>query len=105
LLMQTATPFRWLASLVLWLGPLLAAHATHILGGDISYSPVASTTAGVPRYHVTATLFRDPSLAQQPIAQIVFSRNGCGGSAATGSFALAIARNQSAVTYTLGCTT
>jgi hypothetical protein len=104
LLMQTATPFRWLAALVLWLGPLLAAHATHILGGDISYSPVASTTAGVPRYHVTATLFRDPSLAQQPIAQIVFSRNGCGGSAATGSFALAIARNQSAVTYTLGCT-
>jgi len=101
--MQTATPFRWLAALVLWLGPLLAAHATHILGGDISYSPVASTTAGVPRYHVTTRLYRDPTLAQQHTAQIVFSRGGCGSAAATGSFTLTVVRSQVISTYSLGC--
>ncbi len=101
--MQTATPFRWLAALVLWLGPLLAAHATHILGGDISYSPVASTTAGVPRYHVVATLFRDPTLAQQPIIQLVGSRNGCGSAVAAGSFAVMVTRNQTTPIYSLNC--
>jgi hypothetical protein len=101
--MQTATPFRWLAALVLWLGPLLAAHATHILGGEITYKSVASTTAGVPRYHVTAILYRDPSQAQQPTAQIVFSRGGCGSAAATGSFALTVVRSQVTSTYSLGC--
>ena len=102
--MQTATPFRWLAALVLWLGPLLAAHATHILGGDISYSPVASTTAGVPRYHVTTTLFREPTQAQQPIIQLVGSRNGCGSAVANGSFAITVTRNQAPPIYLLGCT-
>jgi hypothetical protein len=102
--MQTATPFRWLAALVLWLGPLLA-HATHILGGDISYSPVASTTAGVPRYHVTARLYRDPMGAQQPTTQLVFSRGGCGSAATTGSFALMVTRSQASSTYSLGCPT
>jgi hypothetical protein len=100
--MQTAIPFCWLAALVLW--PLLAAHATHILGGDISYSPVASTTAGVPRYHITTTLFRDPILAQQPSIQLVGSRNGCGSAVATGSFAITVTRNSSTPLYILGCT-
>jgi hypothetical protein len=103
--MQTTTRFRWLAALVLWLGPLLAAHATHILGGEVTYKPVASTTAGVPRYHVTAVLYRDPSQAQQPTAQIVFSRGGCGSAAATGSFAVTVTRNQTNALYSLGCTT
>jgi hypothetical protein len=103
--MQIATPFRWLVALVLWLGPLLAAHATHILGGDISYKSIASTTAGVPRYHVTAILYRDPSNVQQPTLQVVFSRNGCGSAATTGSFALVLPRNQTNALYSLGCTT
>ena len=104
--MQTATPFRWLAALVLWLGPLLA-HATHILGGDISYSPVASTTAGVPRYHVTSIMYRDasPGSVMQPTIQLVCSRSGCGSAAATGSFSLTVPVSQIATTYSLGCPT
>ena len=103
--MRTATPFRWLATLVLWLGPLLAAHATHILGGEIMYAPIASTTAGVPRYHITTRLFRDPRGASQPSVQLVGSRNGCGSAAATGSFSLIITRSSQAVTYSLDCPT
>ena len=103
--MRTTTSFRWLAALVLWLGPLLAAHATHILGGDISYKTIASTTAGVPRYHVTAILYRDPSNVQQPTLQIAFSRNGCGSAAVTGSFAVTVTRNQANNLYSLGCST
>jgi hypothetical protein len=103
--MQTATPFRWLAALVLWLGPLLAAHATHILGGDISYSPVASTTAGVPRYHVTAILYRDPNGATQPSIQLACRRNGCGSATTTGNFFLTVPVSQVATTYSLGCPT
>ena len=103
--MRTTTSFRWLAALVLWLGPLLAAHATHILGGDISYKTIASTTAGVPRYRVTAILYRDPSNVQQPTLQIAFSRNGCGSAAVTGSFAVTVTRNQANNLYSLGCST
>jgi hypothetical protein len=66
---------------------------------------VASTTAGVPRYHVTATLYRDPSGAQQPTAQIAFSRGGCGSAAAAGSFALTLTRSQTSSLYSLGCPT
>lgn len=100
--MQTANPFRWLAALVLWLGPLLAAHATHILGGDISYSPVASTTAGVPRYRVAVQLFRDAAGAQQNIIALTCSRGSC--SATTpGSFTITIPQTQVTGAYTLGC--
>jgi hypothetical protein len=105
--MQTATPFRWLAALVLWLGPLLAAHATHVLGGEITYRPVASTTAGVPRYHVTAIIYRDnsPTSATQPTVQLACSRNGCGSTTTTGNFFLTVPVSQVANTYTLGCPT
>jgi hypothetical protein len=103
--MYTTTPFRWLAALVLWLGPLLAAHATHILGGDITYKPVASTTAGVPRYHVTAILYRDPTGVTQPTIQLLCSRNGCGSATTTGNFTLTVPMSQVATTYSLGCPT
>ena len=103
--MQTSTPFRWLAALVLWLGPLLAAHATHVLGGEITYKPIASTTAGVPRYHVTSILYRDPTGVTQSTIQLVCSRNGCGSAATTGSFVLTVPVSQIANTYSLGCPT
>lgn len=103
--MQTTTPFRWLAALVLWLGPLLAAHATHILGGEITYKPVASTTAGVPRYHVTAIVYRDPTNVTQPYIQLACSRNGCGSATTTGNFFLTVPVSQVATTYSLGCPT
>jgi hypothetical protein len=89
--MQTITPFRWLAALVLWLGPLLAAHATHLLGGEITYAPVASTTTGVPRYHISVRIFRDPiSPADSPVVTIFFGRGGCAVTNA-GNFSVSIA--------------
>jgi hypothetical protein len=49
--------WRWLLALLLGLGSLSAAHASHLLGGDISFATIPSTTAGVPRYHVVARRF------------------------------------------------
>ncbi len=100
--MPTVIHFRWLAALVLWLGPLLAAHATHILGGDISYTPIASTTAGVPRYHVVTHLFRDPTGVTQPTIQLACSRGGCNVSS-PGSALLTVILSQTSTTYALGC--
>jgi hypothetical protein len=102
--MLLLTRFRWLAALVLWLGPLLAAHATHIQGGDITYAPVAATTAGVPRYHVVVQLFCDygPGITQQPIATLRCSRGGCD-VAAAGGFTVSIPQSQPGATYALGC--
>lgn len=103
--MRTTTPIRWLAALALWLGPLLAAHATHLLGGEITYASVASTTAGVPRYHIIVRLFRDPtSPADSPTATLSCSRGGCATTTA-GSFTLSIVRSQDTPVSSLGCTT
>ncbi len=103
--MRTTTPFRWLAALVLWLGPLLAAHATHVLGGELTYRPVASTTAGVPRYHVTAIVYLDPNGATQPTIRLACSRNGCGGTTTTGNFSLIVPASSLTPLYSLGCPT
>jgi hypothetical protein len=102
--MLLPTRFRWLAALVLWLGPLLAAHATHILGGDITYAPVAATTAGVPRYHIVAQLFVQygPSVTQQPMATLRVGRGGCD-VAAPGGFEVSIPLTQLSASYALGC--
>lgn len=102
--MLTVARFRWLAALGLWLGPLLAAHATHILGGDISYTPVAATTAGLPRYHVVIQLFRDsnPGAAMQPQSTLTCSRGGCDVTA-PGGFTVIIPLTQTVTTYALGC--
>jgi hypothetical protein len=104
-MIRITTPFRWLAALALWLGPLLAAHATHILGGEITYSSVVSTTAGVPRYHITSTLYRDPTGVPQPTIQLACSRNGCGNTITTGNFVLTVPASRVATTYSLGCPT
>ncbi|RZK32469.1 MAG: hypothetical protein EOO63_01230, partial [Hymenobacter sp.] len=55
--MRICTPFRWLLALLLAVGSLSAAQASHIRGGDITYATIASTTAGVPRYHVVVRNF------------------------------------------------
>lgn len=101
--MRPTIHFRLLAALGLWLSTLLAAHATHIIGGELLYSPVASTTAGVPRYHVTARLQRDVTSIQQPSIDLICSYNGC---AATtpGSFTATLPQTRTAATYRLGCT-
>jgi hypothetical protein len=55
--MRIYIPFRWLLALLLAVGCLSAAEASHIRGGDITYATIASTTAGVPRYHVVVRNF------------------------------------------------
>jgi hypothetical protein len=86
---------RWLLALVLGLGSAVGAHATHNRGGDISYTSVASTTPGVPRYHVVVRLFlssQNPVLSQE--VQLLASQGGCG-VASTRSFSTTIAKQQS----------
>ncbi|RZK97206.1 MAG: hypothetical protein EOO62_28425, partial [Hymenobacter sp.] len=101
--MRTTTRFRWLAALALWLGPLLAAHATHLLGGEITYAPVASTTVGVPRYHVITRLFRDPnSSADSPVITLYCNRGSCAATTA-GNFTINVVRSQDSSISSLGC--
>ena len=101
--MFTTLRFRWLLALLLGVGGLRAAHATHILGGDIAYAPVASTTAGVPRYHVTVRLFKDATSAvQQTDVNLTCNRGSCN-AAATDYFTVNIRRTQSTPLLTTGC--
>jgi hypothetical protein len=101
--MQTRLLFCWLAGLALCLGIQFAARASHILGGDIAYSPIASTT-GVPRYHITVRLYRDvTSLVDQQEVTLTCSRNGCGAMTA-GSFTRTLQLSQRLNGTSLGCT-
>ncbi len=100
--MRSLLRFRWVSTLLLWLGPLLAAHATHILGGELMYTPTTSTTAGVPRYHVMVRLYRDVYKIEQPNVILSCNRNGCAATG-TGSFTVTIPRTQVEATYSLGC--
>ena len=94
---------RWLLTLLLGVGGLRAAHATHILGGDIAYAPVEATTAGVPRYHVKVRLFKDESsLVDQPDVDLMCNRGDCN-AAATDYFRVNIRRTQSKQLTAIGC--
>ncbi|GAB3636890.1 hypothetical protein GCM10027422_24800 [Hymenobacter arcticus] len=84
------------------LGVQPAAHASHILGGDISYFPIASPT-GVPRYHITVRLYRDPSGVDQPTSTLRCSRNGCD-APATGSFSRLLPLTERRLGTSLSCT-
>lgn len=94
--------FRWLAILPLWLGTLLAAHASHAVGGDISYTSIAATTAGVPRYHVTVRFFRDITGVEQPTITLDCNRNGCNATGAN-HFRLVLPRSASSSPYQSLC--
>jgi hypothetical protein len=75
--MRIFTPFRWLA-LLLAVGSFSAARASHILGGDISFASIASTTAGVPRYHVVVRKFENVfSPVTTPGVELRAAQNGC----------------------------
>ncbi len=102
--MKSAFYSRWLPALLLWLGTALAAQASHILGTEITYAPVASTTAGTPRYHVTLRMYADlsPGSTRQPTATIMFSRNGCD-AVGTGSFSVNVPITQVLKTYGQSC--
>lgn len=99
--MRPPVLLRWLATLALCLASQLAAYASHILGGDISYSPIASTT-GVPRYHITVRLYRDPTGVDQRDITLMGSRSGCG-SLFQGNFVRQILRSQQLPVTSLGC--
>ena len=101
--MHTPLSFRWLLALPLWLA-VLTAQASHIMGGEVSYAPIASTTAGVPRYHVQTILYRDPNGIDQYEIMLTCSRNGCGLLGA-GSFRQTVSRSEVTSRYALGCPT
>ena len=103
--MRTSSYIRWVSVLHLWLGTLVAAHATHILGGEIMYIPITSTTTGILRYHITTILYRDtsPGAAQQPSVRLAFTRDGCDFTA--GSFTTLVSLTSTVATYSLGCAT
>jgi hypothetical protein len=70
--------FRWLLALLLVAGGLLEAQASHIQGGDISFASIASTTAGVPRYHITIRSFGDiAGIGMATSIPLVASKGGC----------------------------
>lgn len=102
--MRSLFHFRWLAALVCWFGTALLAHGTHILGGEVTYSPIASTTPGVPRYHIVAKMFRDVTKIDQPIQTLTFSPGDCSGSL-PGSFLLQVPVTSVQRAYSLGCPT
>ncbi len=80
--MRIRTSFRWLLALLLAVGSLSVAQASHIRGGDITYATIASTTAGVPRYHVVVRNFVETnSSATSTSTTLNASRGSC--SAAT----------------------
>ena len=76
--MRTTISLRWLLALLLAVGSLSAAQASHIRGGDITYATIASTTAGVPRYHIVIRNFADVTgIAPAATALLNTSRGAC----------------------------
>jgi hypothetical protein len=77
-LMRNLTSFRWLLALLLAVGSLATAQASHIQGGDISFASIASTIAGVPRYRVTVRSFSDGTgLGMRTSIPLIASTGGC----------------------------
>ena len=93
----------WLLTILLILGNLPAAQASHIRGGDISYTSVASTTAGVPRYHVVVRMFSE-AMSVPPISSMPLrvSRAGCA-TAAPNSSTVQVPLIQSATSLPVTC--
>lgn len=77
------------------------AHATHILGGELTYTPIASTS-GVPRYHITARIYRDATKLSENYITLVCSRNGCDVTT-PGGFTTTMPLTKVVSNYTLGC--
>jgi hypothetical protein len=77
---------------LLLLGSLPTAWASHLLGGDITYAPVAATTAGVPRYHVVIRRFINVSNDGALSAPLTATQDNC--AAPTASFTVQVPRTQ-----------
>ncbi|MGI4862571.1 MAG: hypothetical protein ACRYFZ_01515 [Janthinobacterium lividum] len=101
--MRSFLHLRWLLTLLLGLGALRSAQASHIRGGDVSYASTAPTTAGVPRYHVVVRQFVEPvtnGLITTTVP-LVASR-GCGATG-TNTFTVTAPRTQLLDATTLTC--
>jgi len=99
--MRIPTPFRWLLALVLVLGNLPGAWASHLLGGDITYAPVASTTAGVPRYHLVVRRFLNIHSDGSLTTTLTATQGSC--AAPTASFTVQVPRTQVLNGINLAC--
>ena len=100
--------FRGLLTLLLGLSGLVVAHASHVRGGDIYYATIASTTAGVPRYHVVVRQFIDTSPGAgnaYPTINLTASRVGSCSSIAPNGFTVTVPLAQSLSGPPLPCTT
>jgi hypothetical protein len=69
--------WHWLVAGLLWLAARPAAQASHIRGGDIAYTSIASTTPNVPRYRITLRLFRDIVGVDQPYVTLTGTQGSC----------------------------
>jgi hypothetical protein len=101
--MRALFHLRWLLAVLLGLASRPAAFASHILGGDITYAPVAATTAGVPRYHVVVRLFRDVAGVDQPTIRLACNRGSCTPAAGDAFFIDNIPRSSARRLTALGC--
>jgi len=100
--MRIINPLRWLLALLLAVGSLSAAQASHMLGGDITYAPVASTTVGVPRYHITIRRFINIGNDGTLVASLTATQGNC--AVPTTSFTVQVPRTQVLTGIALYCT-
>lgn len=89
--MPTSLLFRLLLTVTLYLGAWLTANATHVLGGELSYTYIEGSAS---QYQVLARVFaRDPGInvPDQPDIFLNCTLNGCSGST-PGSFSIRVNR-------------
>ena len=99
--MRPSFLFRSTLLLFFWWGSCLAAHASHLLGADLTYA-YAGTAALPNQYRVTARLFQDAtSLVQNYDIWLTCGKNECG-TALAGSFTAFMTRTAE-VTVSQNC--
>lgn len=90
-LMRLSFHLRSLAALIFCWGSALAAHATHLLGAELTYE-YAGTAANPNQYHVMVRLFHDlNSVIDETAIKLTCGKNECG-TALAGSFATTLFR-------------
>lgn len=89
--MRLSFLFRGVVALILWWSSIVAAHASHILGAELTYKYIG-TAASPNQYHVTARLFRDlASAVADPQLTLTCGKNECG-TTLPGSFTTTLVR-------------
>jgi hypothetical protein len=89
---------------LIWLGSAVAAHATHILGGDLTYESVPTGT-DYRKYYVKARLYREytnTNVDFAPQIQLSVTKDGCSLSTAS-SFKAPLTRTSTTTLSPTGC--